>query len=152
MERKWNPRMYHQGLWRELFEAGCGYFLSAGDEMPGKPGEAGASRLLSILELCQPQRLFRNCCIYEERATVRDLRSWNRRAWQRGQGDYRWDGGFLSGYGVHPQFPVWASQTGIPHGMGKGFPGLPFEASGEKACDLLWRHECGTSGNWPEEP
>ena len=35
----------------------------------------------------------------------------------------------------------------IPHGMGKRFPGLSSEASGEKACDLLWRHECGTSGN-----
>ena len=40
-----------------------------------------------------------------------------------------------------------ASKTGIPHGMGERFSGLSSEASGEKACDLLWRHECGTSGN-----
>ena len=50
-------------------------------------------------------------------------------------------------YRIYAQFPVRASKTGIPHGMGKRFPGLSSEASGEKACDLLWRHECGTSGN-----
>ena len=52
-----------------------------------------------------------------------------------------------SGYRIYAQFPVRASKTGIPHGMGERFSGLSSEASGEKACDLLWRHECGTSGN-----
>ena len=34
--------------------------------MSGEPGEAGASRLLSILELCEPQGIFRNSCFYEK--------------------------------------------------------------------------------------
>ena len=62
------------------------------------------------------------------------------------------DGGFLSGDRVHAQFPVRASQAGIPHGMGAGFPCLSSEAAGEEACDLLRGHECGTPGDRSEEP
>ena len=42
-------------------------FLSSGDQMSGEPGEAGASRLLSILELREPQRIFRNSCFYKKK-------------------------------------------------------------------------------------
>ena len=136
-----------RALKKALQKLDADIFCLQGDQMSEKPGEAGASRLLSILELREPQRGYSGTAVFTKKEPLSVT-------YGLGIEEHDKEGRVITAemddfYLVTvytPNSPVRASKTGIPHGMGKRFPGLSSEASGEKACDLLWRHECGTSG------
>src|SRR5699024_10850560 len=114
-----------------------------GNKTAGRTDRFGSAGLLSILELCGKERIFRDCGLYEERTAVRFLRTRDSGARQGGTRDHSGIPGILSGYSVHAKFPERTGAFTLPDGMGGCFSFLSEKTGNKETGYFLWRLECG---------
>ena len=82
----------------------------------------------------------------------RHLRNGNRRTRPRRTHHHTGNARLLPRHRLYAQFTGRTATTRLSYAVGRRLPSVPPSARRAETCHRVWRHECGTSGNRPEEP